>query len=215
MMFWRKNKRINTNESGFTILELMLAMTVFSLVLVAAAAGLIQVGRMYYKSVITTRTQDTNRAVIDEITRSVQFSGSIPNIVEDADTGDIMAFCVGNVRYTPNPDPNAVVGDGSTIGLFKDEVGSSSCPAESDLSSLAGSDGTELLGEHMRLTRFEVDSIPDTDQYRVTVWIAYGDEDDLFHIDEDTNRYTCQSGAIGSEFCAISELSSVVSRRLQ
>lgn len=194
------------NQSGFTIVELMLAMTVFSVMLVAAAAGLIQVGRMYYKSVISTRTQDTTRLVIDEISRSIQFSGEAPRITIDGDD-NVEAVCIGSDRYTPNIGEQA--GVSGEPALLKDEA-IAGCPP-----ATAVGGGIELLSENMRLNRFEVELISgSTDQYRITVWTAYGDDDVLEDDPNDAERKICTSSGPGGEFCAISELSTVVSRRI-
>lgn len=197
----------------------MLAMTVFSLVLVAAAAGLIQVGRMYYKSVIATRTQDTARSIMDEVSRSVQFSGAEP-IIERDGNGQVNAFCIGNNRYSI--ELGSQVGDQDNpgaYGIFKDEI-DAGCPTGS-----LSDDGAELLGENMRLTRFDIEAVPDTaDQYRIVLWMVYGDDDVLQGVDAagdfvphdsaDAVRVICRTGAISAEFCAISELSTTVSRRI-
>lgn len=184
----------------------MLAMAVFSLVLVAAAAGLIQVGRVYYKSVITTRTQDTARAVIDEVSRSIQFSGDEPRIVTDAEGNSTV--CTGGNRYTANVGQQA--GEGSDPALFKDDS-----PLGCDNSVSLASDGIELLGNNMSITRFEVLPITGSvDRYEVFVWIAYGDDDVLETDPNDSTRRICRTVSLGGEFCAISELSTVVSRRI-
>lgn len=191
-------------QAGFTIVELLVAMTVFSLVLVAAAASIIQIGRMYYKGVITARTQDTSRAIIDEISRSIQFSGEEPTFATTTDpSGDeIHAICFGSTRYTYKID--AQVGT-DPYGLFKD-VGGATC----ETSDMSG-EGTELLGENMRLSAFEVEHT--ADQYKVTVWVVYGD-DDVIEPHPSEDRTVCRGAVTGSQFCAVSELSTVVARRL-
>lgn len=208
MVFHKATKAMKqSDDKGFTIVELMLAMTIFSLVLVAAAAGLIQVGRMYYKSVITTRTQDVARSAIDEISRSIQFSGAIPQFTPESSSVD--AVCIGSNRYSFQID-NQVSGDNdsSSYALYKDEAppGCDDTPPQ---------DGVELLGDNMRLTRFEVRLLPGSvDQYRVILWTAYGDDDVLDVDPENSERTICATRNIGGEFCAISELSTVVSKRL-
>ncbi len=207
-------KTAKTNQ-GFTIVELLFAMTVFSLILIGAAAGLMQIGRMYYRSVITTRTQDVNRTIIDEVSRAIQFSGSEPNFVRDAGDGKLLALCVGGSRYSPVINQQ-IGASGVTHGLYKDEAGAQ-CTHDPNPSG-----GTELLGDNMRLTAFDVQIIPNTDQYRVNTSIAYG-EDDLLQglaadgsaVDLDgAERVVCRSAPVGTEFCAISELATLVSRRV-
>ena len=194
-------------QDGFTLVELMIAMTVFSLVLVAASAGLIQVGRTYYKGVITSRTQDTSRSIIDEISRSVQFSGESPDLVRDG-SGNLAAMCLGNTRYSIRTDVQ--VGDTNPHGLYKDDAGAT-C-ASADLTT-PQTGGVELLGSNMRFSEFDVEALGDQ-QYRIVVWVVYGD-DDLLEVDpNNADRTICRGSAVGGQFCALGELSTVVTRRL-
>lgn len=201
----RSNHNHNQRSGGFTIIELMLALTVLSVVLVSAAAGLIQVGRMYYKSVITVRTQDTSRNIINEVSQNVQFSNGLPTIVrEDPNdpTSQVQVVCFGAKRYTTAPTP--------PFGLYRD-TGPNECTAATTL----GVDGVELVGQNMRLTKLQITPLDAKGiQYRVTVWVAYGDNDVLEPDPSNPERLVCKGSEVGSEFCAISELSTVVSRRL-
>lgn len=200
-------------QSGFTIVETLVAMTVLSLILIAASAGLLQIGRTYYKGVITTRTQDINRAAIDEISQALQFSGR--NIaITRADpldvSSDVTALCVGSSRFTPFREQQLTEDD--DYALYKDRRPSGECTAFSPGSDPA--EGEELLGENMRLTRFNITPLGDpVETFNVVVWVAYGD-DDVFDIDGATNRYSCKGLSIGSEFCAIAELSTTITRRI-
>lgn len=201
-----------SNKShGFTIIELMLALTVFSVVLVTAASGLIQIGRMYYKSVITTRTQDASRNIINELSQSIQFSKDNPAIVRadpDDPTSQAIAFCVGAKRFTPSLNQQ-VSDDPTVVALYRD-TGPNECEPATSFS-----DGVELVGQNMRLTRFDVTPLDNENvQYRVTVWVAYGDDEVLEADPSNPDRFICSGSEVGSEFCAISELSTVVSRRL-
>lgn len=194
-------------SSGFTIVELLIAMTVFAILLVAVSAGLIQIGRSYYRSVITTRTQDTNRAIVTELSDALKFSGTglEPEVVTDISSGEVTAICIGSTRYTVNIGQQ--VTDGSTdYGLYRDQMAGDVCEP---LNPVTG--GQELLGENMRLNELDVTAIDDS-RYRITVWIAYGD-DDVFD-PAVTNRAVCLGSRFTSGFCAISELSTVISKRI-
>lgn len=64
-----------TNQRAFTILELMIASMVFSVILLLVTTGVVQIGRSYYKGILQSRTQETARNIMDEISRGIQFSG--------------------------------------------------------------------------------------------------------------------------------------------
>jgi hypothetical protein len=73
-------------------------------------------------------------------------------------------------------------------------------------------EGVELMSENMRLTKLAVSELSaGSDLWSVTIGIAYGEDDLLTVVD---NRYVCEGSRSVAEFCAISELSTTVNRRL-
>jgi prepilin-type N-terminal cleavage/methylation domain-containing protein len=97
-------------EKGFTIVELMIATIIFSLVLLSAMAALVQIGKLYYKGISNARTQELTRNVIAEISQGIQFSRQPvreptlnvgPEVaLANPDNNGIGFFCVGPRRYT-------------------------------------------------------------------------------------------------------------------
>lgn len=69
-MIFKKEKTIK-NTAGFTIVELMIATVVFSVILILITTGIIQIGKAYYKGIIGSRTQETARKITDEVGRSI------------------------------------------------------------------------------------------------------------------------------------------------
>lgn len=68
-----KPHQYKKNQSGgFTIVELLIATAVFSMVLLGTATMVIQVSRMYYKGIVSTRTQNETRALLEAISRPIQ-----------------------------------------------------------------------------------------------------------------------------------------------
>jgi prepilin-type N-terminal cleavage/methylation domain-containing protein len=96
-------KNINQPQSGFTVLELMIATTVFSVMLLLTTTGMIQIGKVYYKGLITAKTQDTVRSISDDLVHSVQFGGQA--LLQQSPAVNIGGFqtyavCMNNIRYT-------------------------------------------------------------------------------------------------------------------
>ena len=60
------------DQSGFTLLELMIATTIFSVILLLCTVGLIQIGKTYYKGSAIVRTQNVARDITDNITQAIQ-----------------------------------------------------------------------------------------------------------------------------------------------
>lgn len=207
---------VGRNQKGFTIIELMVATTTFSVVLLIATTTLIAVGRLYSKNIIQSTTQETARNASEEVTRTFQFSNT--DIVPLADVGNQRSFCIGDTKYTYVL--NQQVKDG-VIGLRSERLSTPSC-------SGAATRARELLGENMRLLDFQVNPLDANHKiYGIKLRVAYGDNDLLTHYDNNgapvdppnlvTNAATatCKSGVAGSNFCAVSELDNVVRKRLE
>lgn len=203
-------------QQGFTIVELMVSNIIFSLVLLAAMAAMVQIGRLYYKGIITSRTQEVTRNISENISQGIQFSN---NDVKETAGG---FFCIGPIRYTYIED--AKLGDvehvlwrdvpnGGCVGVVG--IAANGHMGEDDPCgdpSYNCTEGKELMSANMRITNLYVGAIPTTKLYKIDVSLAYGD-DDL--IETVAGREVCKGSTIGTEFCAISELSTSVLRRVQ
>jgi len=200
-------------QKGFTIIELMIATSVFAVVLVIAAGGILAIGRTYYKTITSSRTQEASRSVISTISSTIQFTAQSMGNDGVTDTPGVpQSICYGYDRYTYVI--NSQVGDGA-IGLMYDRR-----PSLSNCLPIAAG-GTELLPENTRLLHLEVSSI-NSSTFRINVKIAYGD-DDLFDPNLSTaglnlnqvQAATCLPGIAGSSFCSISELETTINKRVE
>lgn len=204
-----------SNQKGFTIVELMIATSVFSVVLLLCSYGLIQIGKLYYKGITSTRTQNTARSILDSISQDIEFADN--NIVINNGTPTTMGMiCAGHHRYSYQI--NLQLNNTNHV-LILDDL---DCQASTLPKPLAtfGANDQEFLGRSMRLADLRVTG-SDAAGYTVLVRVAYGDNDLL--IDSagirgnqpgfDPGSATCASGA-GSQFCAVSTLSTFVKKRL-
>ncbi len=228
--------RLNKSQKGFTILELMIATVVFSVLLLGAATMLVQIGRLYYKGVVTSRTQETVRGISDEVSRAIQFSSNnfevsgttLPVQNTAGDTVTVQAFCIGNNRYSYiiNGQVNSS-GTYSTYepgdkqqnwvprALWRDARPETCAPLDITQTNLA-SDGKEMLGEGMRLFRLDPPQEIDANAGLVTfrVGVAYGADNELLDLDT-PNTATCVGSGLGSQWCATSELNTTLFRRIR
>ncbi len=219
-----KMTKLRQSQTGFTIIELMISSLVFSVILLGATSALIQIGRMYYKGMISSRTQGTVRAIIDDISRSIQFSGDTPNVAGtdrvsiNGTEYDRGLFCIGDTRYTYIQ--NLQINNQQPHALWRDSVtGPGQCNFETgtlpDLSAVnpGGSNGQELLEQHMRLGGISVGCNSDGRLCTVSVRVAYGD-DDVLNFDESGTPVSCKGLTTGAQWCAVSELTATVFKRI-
>lgn len=202
------NKRTNpnsvhqpgTSQGGFTIVELMIATTVFSVILLIATIGMLTIGRSYYKGITSAAVQNTARAIADDVGQSIQFGGGTP--IDDV-TGGI--YCVGGRLYEYRLNQPLT----RTNWVLKASTLTGGC---ADLSSKI--DEQEMVGLNMRLMKFTVDQDPGNGSlYNITVRVAQGDNDLLTDTDGNGIADSCVVGA-GGQFCAVSEVSTTVQKRL-
>jgi len=211
----KKNNFIQKHQKGFTIIELLIATTVFSVILLVATTGVIRIGQTYYKGIIQARTQETTRAVSEELTRSLQFNGS--GVVRFPPPDD-NKICLGNVRYTHHVGVKVT---GNSGGLIAHDI-----PQGENCIASAGTNQRQLLGENMRLLKFKVDEADSSGLIKVQVRIAYGDADLLTAYPPNASEGSpplaspglenaaCQLGTSASSFCATARLDTLVKKRL-
>jgi prepilin-type N-terminal cleavage/methylation domain-containing protein len=236
------------SQSGFTIVELMIAVAVFSMVLILITTGILRFTRQYYKGVIEGQTQDVARAIIDDVTKSIQFStGSVAPLYDNS--GNPNGFCLGSSkRYSFVLNSQVTDGSGplkqnqSAHAFIADTL--SPCSGSSDAvdaQNITAHDfglldnAREMLGEHMRLAKFDISGGQDV--WKVSVRVVYGDDDLLCvpgataatNADCQTSpsgplsnaltplqlgKLTCRT-TDGSQFCAVSELTTTINKRVK
>lgn len=216
------------HKSGFTIIELMISTTVFSLVLMLCLAGIMQITKMYYRGVTQARTREVARTIVDEIAEAIRFSskdivignGVIgPQIDESDDDESVGYFCIGQKRYTYAIDrqvkesPKANTKE-QRHALWLDQP--ETCQGAADLTQDEPSpDGKSLLAENMRLYELSVEQVDPIQRiYTIKIGVAYGDDDLLSVKENDTTQLTCEGAFVGSEFCSTTNFLVTVQKRL-
>lgn len=222
--------RYCTNQSrGFTIVEFMIATTVFSVILMGVTAAVLHISRSYQHSLYASATQAATRNLVDSVAQAVKFSAGDVNFI---DGGDTDAWCIGNRQFLfvpgrqlDGPNPATATAHAALTRLNVNN----NCLIQDVVSSPVSGQPNELLGKSMRISKLSVENrITEPALYIVTTRVLYGD-DDLFCIDAATcdpasstvltidqlksDNVRCKSSA-GSQFCAVSELSVSVYRRL-
>ena len=198
-------------------MELMVATAVFGTVLLLVTLAVMQFTRVYYKGVTQANTQDTARAIVDRLSQSIQFNGGdVTPTNASPSAGASYAFCVGSQQYsytigtqladtpTSSQTPHALV--------VNDVAGcTSSTPAQNVRS--AGVSGRELLAPKMRLARMQVAPVgTSTTVYKISVKVVFGDDDLLSN--PNTVNAACKTQQ-GSQFCAVSDITTVVTKRVK
>lgn len=232
------------NKSGFTIVELLISTAVFSLILVAVSVTVVEISRLYYKGTILTRTQDTGRNLIENVSRPIQLEGadivgaSLPStLLVDETAGwpdedgviqnlTVRSICIGTTRYTftLNKQVRAEVSDPDDHvrhALWQDTVTSSGFCTKANIPNLTlespTPNGRDVLTERMRVTAFDVSS-DDGILYKVSIGVMYGDRELMLPGREPSGVWPlptqCATELAGSQWCAHANYETTVMKRI-
>jgi prepilin-type N-terminal cleavage/methylation domain-containing protein len=228
--------KINKISQGFTIIELMLASMAFSVALLVAISGFIGIGRLFFKGVSNSQTQQITRQAIDDIAGNIRTAPSISDLQQSffgpSNLAYYLYYCIGNIRYTyghteknipimfdssksVDYDPSSLT---ANFGLLKDKLpGSSACAAPCPPGAGCAAPLTtpqELLDSKMRVGDLDIHKpLGSTDNlFLVSLDVAYGDESSMvFDRSEPTHVQIQCSGHISTQqFCGITTLSTDV-----
>lgn len=220
------------SQSGFTIVELLVATSVFSLVMLGAAATILQVTRLYYKGIISSRTQTDARNLLENISRPIQLERQTifgPKSVSTTSTGSypVNVMCIGNTRFTYvvglEKDESVQIDESKTKiahAIWKNQVDNPQ-QCETNVPNLTDSNlsnGVDMLGQHMRLSKFEVDensSVPGL--WNINIDVLYGDRDLMLPQQSPASFVmpaSCNGAVAGSQWCAKASYSTKVYKRV-
>lgn len=211
-------------QKGFTIIELMIATSVFSIILLVALAGFTSIGRLFYKGITINQTQDIASQIMTDVSQNIQSAASVSS---NSGTPHYLSgngysyYCVGGTRYTLNLQhqlDNSQAEDysvGGNFGLVRDQLpGATACAAPCATASgcpagtLSFNHPAEMLSNKMRLMRLDIASA-NGHLYNVSVVVAFGD-DGAFSDLTDPDKIACQGGESAQAFCAVNRLSTGV-----
>lgn len=210
-------------ESGFTILEVLIASMVFTVVLMICVQVITRIGQLYFKGVTSAQIQNLTRDLTDEFSQQIQFGSGIPYGIPNPDSisggtaGDVLIFCVGDNRY--RAIMNRRLGDAGVTTVLQRIPYSGACVTTD--TGFVGA--TELAVKNMRILKLSIiRSTTDPYIWSLNIRLALG-EDDQFSYSVAGSTDTpavygsaiCKSGISGSQFCSISELSSSLLRRVK
>jgi len=239
---WSREKAAVSDQTGFTIIELLIATVVFSMVIVVILYGVLSFTHAYYSGIDASTTQDTARNVLNTIAESIEFSGSTisPTPASLPGAGGQIYFCAGGMVYIYKW---GAVYD-SSLPLSLSNPGLYATPGSCQVpASIPTANGQELLAPNMRVTVLTVTPNSTDRLYTIVLGLAYGDSDLLCNVSKGSGTGGCNPGAAlnpnspntyitvdptnltdtddiecrrttGSEFCAHAGLSTTVSLRV-
>jgi len=145
---------------GFTIIELMLAMSFVSVLLVSVAMLTIQISRQYTAGVTMKEVNQAGTEISDDIRRTL--AEAIVDQVKFKKTTDVTVLCTGQYSYMANnkPDSSSLRLNGETVRFIKiRDINGVYCDSPS--TSITSASATEMLGGDRSLVVQQFSLSPD------------------------------------------------------
>lgn len=221
----------HVKKNGFTLVELMLAMTFIAMLLVAIALTTIQISRIYNKGLTLREVNQAGRVVSDELRRSI--ASSSPFDVNPASpTSKYIVrpgggrLCVGPYTYAWNYGSALVGGNGAPTIVNKFQGGEPvrfvkvSDPAASLCAdptlAIVKADATEILVAGDRnlavhaftITQGDADAGTGQSLYALSLTIGTNDQQQLT-----SNDASCKPPAEGvgnEDYCSVNQFDMIV-----
>ncbi len=232
------------SDRGFTIVELMIALSVLSVILVMSTLIMIQITSLYTKGINSSNLQNTTRNIMADLSSQIQFGGSAPFATTctapapETCYADIYfaggqptyAFCINTTRYTYRFDRKKGT-DQSRIPsqqvtphvLWRDTMATNATCKALNISG-AGTPKDRFTGLATKTKGYDV--IPD--QMRLTKFRIKDIGDSSYQLDiwtaygdgdlvktNNLTRHSTCSGGAGTAFCGVSELTDAITRRAE
>lgn len=225
-----KNKPQISDSDGFTIIELLFATAIFSLVMTVILFATFQIGRTYFKGVSISNTNESARAIIDDITNDVRFAQGATKVDPSPWAGApprAHFFCVGEHRYTYvlyDQVTNEKITKNQLTGVREEYVGTA-CPSPDKALPGINTQPKQLLGPDMQLNDLVFDCSNGACTVGVHI-IFYGADNTVFNssahpADTDADHAAaltdpdsfCSGNSLSTQFCATADLQTKVLQR--
>jgi prepilin-type N-terminal cleavage/methylation domain-containing protein len=188
------------NRSGFTVIELLIATAVFSVVLLVFLTAFLRISELFYKGVNLSNTQEVARKITQSLTNDIQF---YQGLVDKPLTGNY--FCIGNHRYAYNLFQQYTLGSGRYVLLEENLTG---CPSTTDVAPSISA-GKELTSPGMQLNKFDVTCRGKACTVNVRV-VFYGSDPSVLSPAANSPVAICTGPSQSTQYCATAEYDSTV-----
>lgn len=194
-------KPVVSTQKGFTIIELLIAISVFSVTILLVTSVVLGISKQYQKASYTAKLNDASRNFQQDIKDSI-LQG---NNVTQYNIEDKYALCTGDIKYywtTPSKSTPPALPEPAQLGLFK--VSNNS--GDPDCSATFGG-GTNLLPKDAFVKSI---SLTLGSVHNLTTSFAIGSVD--MFVDSNVDN-SCLPVLKGGDFCSKVEYSSTIGER--
>ena len=199
------------NQAGFTLVELVMAMAVFSFMLTIIMVGFLGVVKTHESGVVQRNTQQNARLAMDQLSKAAQRSSQAITIVTSpatVSTSEIDKVCLASFgqNLVFEVKPIYVSASLTVQSLTLGTISAGQCKSAATFTRLTDNSST--------VTQFKVTTIPKLGaslgaiETALSVASAYGVSD----LDGSKQQTSCSPGP-GSQFCSVTTIDSTAALR--
>ena len=201
------------NKKGFTIVELMIAVTVFSVAAVLVMTGVIVIARQYQQASTRVALEEASRNIHQQITESIRFAkGTISSPLPStaSSSTNYSYVCIGSNMYIYGTYNSPYDTNYTSLkeGLYlRQAVECDSANADIDLA-------TNLLPPKSKVLIFTIGNAAANNGKISTLFIRSGDDNLVDFSGALPSEIKCKSGVAGREYCTYVPLESYATQRV-
>lgn len=169
------------NQQGFTVLELIIATVIFSVIMLLSSGAMIKLSQQFQKGFTQSQTQETARNMGEAIARNIQYSSMPPRQLwpKPANPDALeQVWCIADKRYIfirgkqLGPDPKTQT---PSVAVRLNEGCGGIIGSPAGYKPKAGDE--ELAGQDMRLADFRIEQGFNDRIWSVRLRLVKGDDD--------------------------------------
>ncbi len=194
-------------SKGFTIIEIMIAISIFSMAMMLVMAVVIGMGKQYQKASYISQLNSASRGFHEEISRDINYGSATPTVKDNG--ADLRWICLSNnIMYAWR---NSVNDSPLNYGLFKGEEGNCTDTALAPASAAnIINTGANLLPANGFVKSIEISSSSGNTS-TVKTDFRSGTQD--MFVDADIAK-DCLPTLRGGDFCSVVQYNNSVRQRL-
>ncbi len=221
--------RYRKDSRGFTIVELSIAMTLLSVLLIVIVFLVIRIGGIYTKGVTMKSVNQAGQVIVSDMRMTIGDAGAFPlaaSFIEQKDANGRVAggrLCTGEYSYVWNigttvetdasggvQQENNYDGDGAPIRFVRSlDNDSTYCTvsASGEMPAVIKGNSTELLSESdlaiqdFAMTQLTTNMASGASVYKITMLISNADTESI-----ESASNTCRPPSVSDDrFCAVNE----------
>jgi len=192
---------MQTKARGFTLIELMLAMTFLAAIMLISSGAIVQAFSIYNKGLIVKQINQVGRTLTEDMTRAANGAA-----VTDSTDPNTHVLCLGSTVYawnTPTQADQKKYTDHVTPINFIKTNAASACTSSSAV-EIDASESTQLLSDTVRVLYTEVEKASGADNV-INITFVFGtyDSDPASPIRPKLvgGQWKCDAGGLGN-YCA-------------